>query len=547
MRVASTLLSAALLTASSSAAASPTIPTTTTSSSPATASSTSARVVVIVGHNGGAPDPRPPLQFADDDAARLFLQLAPGSSRAFLLTTFDRESARLYPELLDVARAPTTTSLAGVLGEAFWQLRQEKARGKETELVFAFAGHGDVDDSGRGFVVLADGPFFREDLQTQVVAGSPADLNHIVVDACASYFFVKSRGGDDRDGVALTPKLLDVLAGDGKVTPTAADQARTGVLVSTSSAQETHESAALSAGVFSYLLRSALSGAGDVDGDGRVEYGEAAAFLASASQGLDDPRARLQVHAEAPLQRPHASLLSLPDSGAKTFLAVEPGRPTRLRLKDSRGLPFIEVHSDGSRPVYVALNGQPFFFVERGDEEALLVPRSAGAFALSALSFSKSPMARGDDNTAARGAFAPLFSQPFSRAFVDGYLSRAGLPPPRASSSSSKTIAFTPSWAEAGAPPTALPVGMIGGVGVGAAGVVGGAAVVALVMNQVAFAELEQGFLQTGQLDPARSLEVEGWRNAATGLTLGAVGLGLVGGGLLLWSFSLEDGALVLP
>jgi len=539
MRAASLLLSTTLLTTASAEAASPAGPSSSSTSTPAPA-----RVVVIVGHNGGAPDPRPPLQFADDDAARLFLQLAPGSSRAFLLTTFDRESARLYPELLDVARAPTTSSLAGVLGEAFWQLRQEKARGRETELVFAFAGHGDVDDSGRGFVVMADGPFFRDDLQTQVVAGSPADLNHIVVDACASYFFVKSRGGSD-DGVVLTPKLLDVLATDGHATPTAADQARTGVLVSTSSAQETHESAALSAGVFSYLLRSALSGAGDVDGDGRVEYGEAAAFLASASQGLDDPRARLQVHAEAPLQRPHASLLSLQDSGAKTFLAVEPGRPTRLRLKDSRGLPFIEVHSDGHRPVYVALNGQPFFFVERGDEEALLVPRSAGAFALSALTFSKSPTARGDGDAASRGAFAPLFSQPFSRAFVDGYLARAGLPPPRVASGPGAI--FAPAWAEAGAPPTALPVGVIGGVGVGAAGVVGAAAVVAVVMNQVAFAELEQGFLQTGQLDPAQSLEVEGWRNAATGLTLGAVGLGLVGGGLLLWSFSLEDGALVVP
>jgi hypothetical protein len=537
MRAASLLLSTLLTSSSSLAAAAP--------DAAATSTPTPARVVVIVGHNGGAPDPRPPLQFADDDAARLFLQLAPGSSRAFLLTTFDRESARLYPELLDVARAPTTTSLAGVLGEAFWQLRQEKARGKETELVFAFAGHGDVDDSGRGFVVMADGPFFRDDLQTQVVAGSPADLNHIVVDACASYFFVKSRGGDGSgDGVVLTPKLLDVLASDGQVAPTAADQARTGVLVSTSSAQETHESAALSAGVFSYLLRSALSGAGDVDGDGRVEYGEAAAFLASASQGLDDPRARLQVHAEAPLQRPHAALLSLQDSGAKSFLAVEPGRPTRLRLKDSRGLPFIEVHSDGSRPVYVALNGQPFFFVERGDEEALLVPRSAGAFALSALTFAKSPVARGDGDVASRGAFAPLFSVPFSRAFADGYLARAGLPPPRSLSS---TAPFTPAWSEAGAPPTALPIGVIGGVGVGAAGVVGGAAAVALVMNQLAFAELEQGFLQTGQLDPAQSLEVEGWRNAATGLTLGAVGLGLVGGGLLLWSFSLEDGDLVLP
>lgn len=525
----------------------PAASTSSTSSTSGSPSAAPARVVVVIGHNGGAPDPRPPLRFADDDAARLFLQLAPGASRAFLLTTFDKESARLYPDLLDVARAPTTTGLAGVLGEAFWQLRQEKARGRETELVFAFAGHGDVDDSGRGFVVMADGPFFRDDLQTQVVAGSPADLNHIVVDACASYYFVKSRGDGATDGVPLSPKLLDVLATDGGATPTAADQARTGVLVSTSSAAETHESAALSAGVFSYLLRSALLGAGDVDGNGRIEYGEAAAFLASASRGLDDPRARLQVHAEAPLQRPHAALMNLATSGTDRFLAIEAGHPTRLRLKDARGQPFAEVHSDGRRPVYIALSGQPFFLVERGDEEAVLVPRSAGAFALSALSFARAPVGtRGDDS---RGAFAPLFAEPFSQAFVDGFLSQTGLPPPSSSSSSSSSpgAVFQPAWAEAGVPPTSLPVGVVGGVAVGAAGVVGMGAMGALVMNQVAFAELERGFVQTGQLDPARTLEVEGWRNAATGLTLGAVGLGLLGGGLLLWSFSLEDGALVLP
>jgi hypothetical protein len=312
--------------------------------------------------------------------------------------------------------------------------------------------------------------------------------------------------------------------------------------VSTSSAQETHESAALSAGVFSYLLRSALAGAGDINGDGRVEYAEAAAFVASASQGLDDPRARLRVHAEAPLQRPHAPLLSLKDSGAKSFLAVEPGRPTRLRLKDSRGLPLVEVHSDGAKPVYIALSGQPFFLVERGDEEAILVPRSAGAFALSALSFAKTPTARGDDS---RGAFAPLFSRPFSRAFVDGYLLQAELPPLHADTSAD--VAFAPEWAVSFAPKSAIPIGVVGGVFAGGAGLVGAGAAVAVVMNQLAFSTLEQGFLQTGQLDPAQSLEVEGWRNAATGLTVGAVGLALLGGSLIAWSFSLEDGALVLP
>ena len=52
------------------------------------------RYLIVVGYNGGAPDTRPPLSFADDDAARLYLQLAPGAHRSWLLTTFDGESAR---------------------------------------------------------------------------------------------------------------------------------------------------------------------------------------------------------------------------------------------------------------------------------------------------------------------------------------------------------------------------------------------------------------------------------------------------------------------
>lgn len=501
------------------------------------------RVVVIIGHNGGAPDPRPPLSFADDDAARLFLQLAPGASRTWLLTTFDRESQRTLPALSDIARPPTREQLAAVLGEAFWQVRQLKRQGKETEFIFAFAGHGDVDDAGRGFIVLADGPFTRDDLATQVLEASPADTNHVIVDACASYFFVKSRGGDGADGVdstsagvPLTADLLNILKAPGHNGElSAATKARTGLLVATSSASEVHESSTLSAGIFSYLLRSALTGVADVNGDGRLEYAETAAFVAQASAGLHDPRARLDLFVEPPLQRPNVALLDLRRSGVSHFLAIDQG-PQHLRVLDATGTPYAEVHTDGKQPVYIALVDQPYYVVQREQTEALLIPREAGAYSLSALTFAESSHARGLTIDA-----AGLFERPIDPGFVAGFVASSQLPHPRATST------FTPIYAVAGEPPLHLPVGLIGGVTLGLALATGAAAGGAVVGNQAAFAALDQHFRQTGQLDPALALEVEGWRTAATGLTVGAVALGLAGGSLFLWSLTLDDGEVALP
>lgn len=509
---------------------------------PATASDAPpARYVVVVGYNGGLPDPRTPLHFADDDAARTFLQLAPSAERAWLLSTADRETAKLFPDLTDVAREPTRQALAQALGEAFWLMRQQKERGRATELVFSFAGHGDVNDAGEGYVVFADGPFTRTDLTTQLLEASPADVNHVVIDACSSYFMVNARGssGNNESGrVELSPKLLDVLSHQ----LDASVRARTGILVSTSGAAEVHESGELGAGVFSFLLRSALAGGADSDGDGRVEYAEAAAFVAAASANLDDPRARLSVHVEAPLQKPHSALLDLGRSGADRFLAVDQRGPVHLRVLDAHGLPYAELHDAGrGTPLVLALTGNPFFIVQKGDQEAVLVPRSAGAYALSTLEFHDRPHARTD----APGPFAGLYAGPFSREFLSGYLataaSGAALAPPHAGA------AFVPQWAEAGQPHARLPVGVIGFSTLGGAAVLGLSAGGTAVANQLAFARLEQDFRTTGQLDPTITLEVEGWRNATNAFTVGAVALGLAGGALVLWSMQLPDGEVALP
>ena len=490
------------------------------------------RFAVVVGHNASPAEGRPPLSFADDDAARFYLQQAEESERAWLLTTFDAASARAFPDLAAVARQPTREDLMRVLGEAAWHVRARRDEGKATELVFYFAGHGDVTPAGEGYVVFADGPFTRSELATHVVRGSPADVNHVVVDACASYFMVAARGpGDEATSGArpLSPQLLDALASDRSAADDAA-WARTGILVSTSDAAAVHESDEIGAGVFSHLLRSALAGAADVNGDGRVEYAEAAAFVAQASARLPDPRARVDVHARAPAQRPNASLADLSRGAQARYLALDTRADAHVRILDSRGQLFAELHRAGDERVYVRLVREPFFVVQIADREAVLVPRDAGAYALSSLRFEKSPRRR----AVVGGPFASLFAEPFDASFVAGFVAESTLAPPVGDGS------FAVSYAPLGTPPFSFPYGAVATGAFVGAGALGAVAVGAAIGNLVAFAELERQYRESASFDDGTAFAVEAWRTGATVSAIGAVAFALTGGGLL-WVGSLDE------
>jgi len=466
------------------------------------------RFVIAIGVNTGGGE-RATLRFADDDAARFYLQTHKGASRAWLLTTFDDESVRLYPTLTEMSAPPTGRELARALGEAMWLVRQASASGKKTELVFYFAGHGDVSSSGEGFLVLDDGALTKSELARQVVEASPADVNHVLLDACASFHMV-ARGDETAEGVVpLSPAHLTLL--DAERAKADAAWRRTGVLVSTSDDASVHESPALGGGVFSFLLRSALAGAADVNGDGRVEYVEAAAFVASATARLEDPRARVDVYARAPEVRPHAALFDLATSGADAFLVVDdPG--ARVRLIDSRGLPFAEFHTDRAG-VVLALSGEPFFVVQRGDDEAVLVPRRAGAYALSSLDFSRAPAARGR----ALGAHQGLFDLAYGDAFVDGFVAEGGHAPPLASST------FRVAWAEDGAPPLEIPWGLIAGAAYTGALVLAVGTVTSTIGNALSLAALEARYQATGTVDARMAIATDAW--LALAATTGAMAM----------------------
>ncbi len=474
-----------------------------------------ARYAIIVGHNGGYDD-APSLRYADDDAARLFRLLVPSTRQAWLLTTFDAESVNLYPSLSQIARPPTKAALAQVLGEANWALNERSAEGQRTELMVFFAGHGDVDVSGQGFLVFADGRFTREDLERQVMASSRADTNHVVIDACASYFMVSRGSGESSSGaVPLSPKTLDILRRPDPALDAA--RARTGVLVSTSSATEVHESSSLQGGLFSHLLRSALAGAADSNEDGRVEYVEAAAFLTGASAGVRDPRARLAVYAVAPQQRPHAPLTDLRRAGTDRFLAVD-ADAAHVRVFDEDGAPYADLYPSGGR-VMLALAGSRMFVVQMGDEEAVLVPRRAGAYAMSGLDFGPAVQARGD-----AGPFAGLLARPVGRPYVDGFAASSSMPAPLDGER------FDVAYAEGYEPPWRFPWFWAGGSALVVAGGFAALTVAAIVGNAAAFTALDLNNRRTGAVDPNLSLAVEGFRLAALGTVVVAGAAAATGG-----------------
>lgn len=506
------IFSTALLLGSLASAASPGIAVESFASSKAGPS----RYVVVLGYNGPADGERPRLQWADDDAIRLYLQLLPGAKRAWLLTGFDSASARLWTREGIKAHEPTRAELARVLGEAYWQMRSEAG---ETELVFAVVGHGDVDAAGEGYVVLADGNFSRTDLERQVVEASPATVNHVVVDTCASYHLV-SRG----DAVeAIAPSLQDALrAPTSSSGAVSAGWERTGVLVATSSAAATHESAGMGGGVFSFVLRSALTGAADVNGDGRVEYGEVSAFVAAANAAVVDPRARLDVTVRPPSHEPHVAVVDLARSGYEHFLVVDGDSEKRVRLLDARGLPWAEVHRERGMRTMVGLVGSPYFVVETNAQQAVVVPRQAGAYALSSLRFTDSPTSRGVDDPVAQS----FFSIPYGRAFLQGFLADSSAVPPHDGDR------FDVAFAVDGEPPFRWPLTQLATGSLLTAGVLAVGAAGAAVGNSITLGELDGRFRQTGTLDPELSLRADSFLTVFAVLGAGAVAASVAGAAL---------------
>lgn len=378
-------------------------------------------VYALIVANNQSNDPKvAALQFADDDGARYYAVLKPVAREVALLTVLDEETQRRFPGLAAQTRPPTRRELREALARLNARMKADREAGRRPVFFFVFTGHGKRGEAGEGSIALLGEQFTRSDLFAEVLQPLQASVTHLIIDACDSYFFVNQRGSlpSAPSEAAVVAQFLEERSLD--------RYPDVGVVLSTSSQQESHEWAAISAGVFSHEVISALLGAADVNGDGRVEYSELRAFVAAANQQVDDPRGRVQMFARPPAGDRAAPLADLGAAAASAYLLLPAGVQGRHWLEDGHGVRLADFNKEPERPLLLALPAGQVFFLRTAGREARLETGAAGRL------IDAGQLAWTQASVASRGGSLGesfrehLFERPYGPHFYGGFVSSSG-------------------------------------------------------------------------------------------------------------------------
>jgi len=387
------------------------------------------RFALVVGSNHTLDPEQAALRFADDDAARMTELLTEADVDTELVTHLDRDSQAMFPALVARAHRPDGAGLDAAFAALRERMQAAKAEGAAVELLVYYSGHGDVGPDGQGYLTLDGDKLTRARLFGELLSRSPADHNHIVIDACKSEQFVLSRGGgkqwkSDRADVDLGRSVQQYL-----------DKhhlgafPNTGVVLAHSADQETHEWDRYRGGIFTHELLSGLRGGADLNGDGRIEYSELGAFVSAANHGVEDPRARLEVVVRPPADDERRPLLAHGELADKRLLVFGPGDRHHYTLEDARGVRLADLRRSGEQPGYLRLPAGAVFVGRSTDaedrEEAQLGADSPKLQFAHLLAYAPAQSAaRGSLDQAFRRG---LFSTPFGPGYYDGYTAQQGL------------------------------------------------------------------------------------------------------------------------
>jgi len=293
---------------------------------------------LVVSSNDGDALGQSALSYADDDGARyyqLFHAAAKAPEDVLLLTRFDDNSARLYPVLASVARRPTKAELVAAIGEVGARVAAAHANGDESAFYFVFAGHGEVRN-GKGFLGLEGAAIDGSFLEHELIERIPADVKHVVLDSCNSFFVMSPRKPGGRRWA--TPEDMNL--------GFAARHPEVGVFLSTNAEDEVFEWSRLESGVFSHEVRSGLRGGADLDGDGGISYLELAAFITRANEGIPRESLRPQLYYRGPEGNRDALLFRA--SGLRGRRLALAGEQLRAWISDADGERIADLHKDAA-------------------------------------------------------------------------------------------------------------------------------------------------------------------------------------------------------
>ena len=360
-----------------------------------------ATFALVVGVNRSVDPDAVPLRFADDDAARFRDLFRAVGAHTLVLARLDDNTRRLHPEVAAEAAPPTLAALTDAVARLAAAVAAERAAGRRTVLYLAYAGHGTADGEGAS-VALEDARLSGADLLARIIDPVGADQTHLIVDACQSYFLVLDRG----PGGARRPLQGYALGALGR-------RPDVGLLLSTSSARESHEWAAFQAGVFSHEVRSGLYGAADADGDGVISYLEIASFVERANAAIANERYRPDVFSRPP--EGEAALLDLRAALAHRIEIDSPPHGHQY-LEDTAGVRWADFHNGGSLRLVRPAPGRLYLRRPQDDREYVLP--EAVVLRTSQLQLVD---ARVTSRGAANDAFQALFTLPFGADAVAAY------------------------------------------------------------------------------------------------------------------------------
>jgi len=308
-------------------------------------------------------------------------------------------------------------SLRNVVASLAAEIRTAHQRGVRSSLYVLYAGHGNVDEQS-SYVPLEDARLSPKALVQEILDPIAADANHLIVDACYSYLLVGERGpGGERRKV----EGFSAMSALGR-------RNDLGLLLSTSSGDESHEWGAFQAGIFSHEVRSGLYGAADLDGDGSITYVEMASFLERANQPIVNEKFRPRVFARAPSRS--TRLLDL-KTGLGRSLDVDGNLPSaHYLIENPQGVRFVDFHNAQGRGFRLVRPGgaDQLYLRRMEDGWEATVPPSDERITLASLPLNDPHVI---ERGAAHQAFSRIFSLPFDAVAEELVAVPQAPPPPR--------------------------------------------------------------------------------------------------------------------
>ena len=315
----------------------------------------------------------PPLKYADDDAASYLDLFRVLGARTYLLSRLDDNTRRLHAQAAAEALEPRRAAFEQAVAQITADVTRARDRQVETVLYIVYAGHGNVRD-GEGYVTLEDMRITGADL-ARIVASIPATRVHVIVDACASYYLAYSRG----PGGERRP-----LSGFQDSSQLASDP-RVGLLLSTSSARESHEWDGFQAGVFSHEVRSGLYG-------GR-RRGRRRSRELPGNRRVHQPGERRHPQRTVPAASPRAGTAtsrtrcSTCVTGSNAGSRSTAAHAAHYWLEDSRGVRLLDVHNGDGQAVHIVRPSPdgPIYVRRADDDTEFVLPRSPDVVSLADL------------------------------------------------------------------------------------------------------------------------------------------------------------------